>query len=174
MSLLKRDWWKILVFLLIWFVLEQIDYKFNLLNGILITVVFFFLQGLLPYMAKQAKLVSQKQPIILFLILEVILMFVGTLGLPLWVFHVLVMLDAVVFFLLIMAVFNRCHYSVKPLVTHWGKCLEVVVVFYLMEMFVVPFLYHKLYGPAHGLLSGLFMPLVYIGITYSLVGSREK
>lgn len=174
MSLFKRDWWKILCFLLIWFVLEKVNYKFDPLDGILVTVAFFVLQGLLPYIAKQAKLLSQKQPLIVFLILEVVLMFVKTFALPLWAFHVLVMLDAVIFFLLVMAVLSRRHYSVKPLATHWGKCLEVVAIFYLAEMFVIPFLYHKLYGPTNGLLSELLGPLLYIGITYSLVASRQK
>lgn len=174
MSLFKRDWWKILCFLFVWFVLQKVDYKFNPLDGVLITVVFFVLQGLLPYMAKQANPFSQKQPLVVFLILEVLLMFVKTIALPLWVLHVLVILDAVIFFLLMMVVFGRCRYSVKPLATHWGKCLEVVVVFYLAEMFVIPFLYHRLYGPVHGLLAGLLVPLLYIGITYSLVAPRQK
>lgn len=173
MSLIIRDWWKLLCFLLIWFVLQLVSRKFDPLDGVLLTVCFFTLQGLLPYMAKKTKLMSLKHPLILFLILEVILMFIYRVALPYWTFHVLTVLEATIFFLLIMSVLTHRRYSVKPLMTNWGKWLVTVVVFYVAEMFVFPFVWDKLYGTAFDFLSQLLIPILYIVVVYGLIAWKK-
>jgi len=173
MSLLKRDWWKILCFLALWFVLQLVSRKFNPMNGVLLAVCFLFLEGLLPYIAKNVKLLSFKNPIIWFLILEMVWLFVARLSSPLWVFHVLVALDATFFFLLIMAVFGRRRYTPQLLIENWGKWLIVVAVFYAAQMYGFPFVWGKVYGTSFAFVSELLNPLLYVIVTYSLAACKK-
>lgn len=173
MSLIIRDWWKLFCFLLIWFVLQLVSRRFNPLDGVLLMVCFLILQGILPYMAKRAKLISLKHPLVLFLILEIVLIFLTRLSLPLWMFHVIPVLEATIFFLLIMAVSDHRRYSIKPLMTHWIKWLITVIVFYVTEMLLFPFLWNKFYSTGLDFLSQFLIPLLYIGITYGLISCKK-
>ena len=163
MSLLKRDAWKLLCFLLIWFVLKMADGTSDLLGWGVLTVCFLMLKGYLPYMANQTKLITHIKPFILFVILNVIAMSLIWLSLPAWVFSALIALEATLFFLLVMAVLGNHGYSVKPLATHWVKWLIVVAVFYLVQVFLFPLVWSHLSRAAF-----LLAPLLYIGVTYGL------
>jgi len=167
MSLLKRDGWKLLVFLVAFCMVSAVGHAFNPLNGNLVTFLGAVLVGFLPYIAKQVTWKTNKQPFFVFVVAKVVLdVLVGFLGNIVLLYAALV-LDGTILFLFVMSVFAKSSFSVRPLKAV-GKWLATVGLYMVTLLFIYPLIFAALRGTVLAFLPSLFMAVMYIVIVYGL------
>jgi hypothetical protein len=167
MSLLKRDGWKLLVFLVAFCMVSAVGRVFNPLNGNLVTFLGALLVGFLPYVAKQVKWKTNKQPFFVFVVAKIILdVLTGFLGNILLLYAALAV-DGTILFLFVMSVFSKSSFSVRPLKAV-DKWLVTVGLYMVTILFIYPFVFAAFRGTVFAFVPSLVTALLYIVIVYGL------